>query len=159
MAINREVLVFWCFKSVRWTEFCLLELVHHRAFAAPYRPEHLYTPSDATKSYKISYKALRYPSDTLCTCPDQSKTLSDTNRHQRAPTDTSKRHSTPTWTVTHPQTAFWGVWGCVGTSIGVCWSLLLKWIVRRWLRACKLNCLYFCWVWVGPRVYMSVPAL
>ena len=42
-------------------------------------------------------------------------------------------HSTSTWTVTHPQTAFWGVWGCVGTSVGVCLSLLLSWIVCRCL--------------------------
>ena len=34
--IFRDVLVFWCFKSVRCMEFCLLESFQYRAFSAPY---------------------------------------------------------------------------------------------------------------------------
>ena len=35
-SLYREVLVFWCFKSVRCMEFCLLEPFQYRAFPAPY---------------------------------------------------------------------------------------------------------------------------
>ena len=35
-SLYREVLVFWCFKSVRCMEFCLLESFQYRAFPAPY---------------------------------------------------------------------------------------------------------------------------
>ena len=36
-SLYREVLVFWCFKSVRYVEFCLFKHFQYRAFAAPYK--------------------------------------------------------------------------------------------------------------------------
>ena len=36
-SLYREVLVFWCFKTVRCVEICLSELFQYRAFATPYR--------------------------------------------------------------------------------------------------------------------------
>ena len=38
-----------------------------------------------------------------------------------------------TWTATHPWTAFLGVWECLSVLFGVCWCLLLSWIVPRYL--------------------------
>ena len=36
-SLYREVLVFWCFKTVRCVEICLSELFQYRAFATQYR--------------------------------------------------------------------------------------------------------------------------
>ena len=36
-SLDRAVLVFWCFKSVRWMQFSLSEIFQYRAFAAPFK--------------------------------------------------------------------------------------------------------------------------
>ena len=36
-SIYREVMVFWCFNSVRCVEFCLFKHFQYRAFSAPYK--------------------------------------------------------------------------------------------------------------------------
>ena len=87
-SLYRAVSVFWCFKSVKYVEFCLLELFQYRAFASPYMTwtEHSYTPLDASKPHKHTYIHTLHCSALRCYAPvisGQFRTTTDTNRNQK----------------------------------------------------------------------------
>ena len=109
-----EVLVFWCFKSVRWAEFCLLELFLHRAFPTPYKAGTLiYTlgPIQTQKEYKqLHLYALRH-----------LRTIQDTKSDQQTPIDVP----------TQPETPQKVVWGCVTFQVDVEWRLMV-FVGGRW---------------------------
>ena len=119
-SLYREVLVFWCFKSVRLVEFCLLEHFHYRAMAAPYKAwtEHLYTPWVTSKPYKhffLGHKHMhRYlPTDTSSR---YLETIQDNNGHQQTPNDANRRSQAP-------KTA---VQGHVAAVVDIEWHLLVS---------------------------------
>ena len=122
-SLYREVLVFWCFKSVRCVEFCLLELFQYRAFPAPYKARTLRYTLRRNETIHTSIKSILIRFEKLLRHPLYI------SRQHKTPTDTSIRHSMSTRTATHPWTAFLGVWGSLLLSFGVCWSLLVSAVV------------------------------
>ena len=122
-SLYREVLVFWCFKSVRCVEFCLLELFQYRAFPAPYKARTLRYTLRRNETVHTSINRILIRFEKLLRHPLYI------SRQHKTPTDTSIRHSMSTRTATHPWTAFLGVWGSLLLSFGVCWSLLVSAVV------------------------------
>ena len=87
----REVLVFWCFKIVRYVKFCVLELFHRRAFAAPFTASTLlYT----LRRIQIPQTYIHFTQVLSDTSFRYLGTLQDNNRHQQTPTDTKQHQPT-----------------------------------------------------------------
>ena len=135
-----EVLVFWCFKTVRCVKICLLKLFQYRVFATqykawalPYTLIRIQTLNKSISSTQIPLeKLLRHPSD-ICR---QHKTVKDVIRHQQMPIDVNINCHT-------------------SLLFGVCWCLLLSWGVPRYLEEVSesiwVKCMYVCWVWMRLR--------
>ena len=116
-SLYREVLVFWCFKSVRCVEFCLLMYFQCRAFVAPDKAwalqntlTHIQTP----KTY------IHFTLMFTITSSRHQQQLIDTNRHQQTvpgnPKGCSRMRGASCW----HQMAFAGVpWGLMVPD-GVC---------------------------------------
>ena len=122
-SLYREVLVFWCFKSVRLVEFCLLERFHYRAMAAPYKAwtEHLYTPWVTSKPYKHFFSCINICIDICTQTPPPG-----ISRQFRPTTDTNRHQMTPTGGPRLPKRLFKDVWRLGLTSNGICWCLLVS---------------------------------
>ena len=86
-SLCRAVLVFWCFKSVKCEEFCLLKLFQYRAFASPYKAWTLRNTLRCTETLHTSINSSQTPFEKLPRHPPfisrQYDTLSDTIRHQK----------------------------------------------------------------------------
>ena len=116
----REVLVFWCFKTVRCVKICLLKLFQYRAFATqykawalPYTLIRIQTLNKSISSTQIPLeKLLRHPSD-ICR---QHKTVKDVIRHQQTKIDVN----------INCHTSLNSLFGCLATSVGVVWCLLVS---------------------------------
>ena len=153
----REVLVFWCFKTVRCVKICLLKLFQYRVFATqykawalPYTLIRIQTLNKSISSTQIPLeKLLRHPSD-ICR---QHKTVKDVIRHQQTKIDVN----------INCHTSLNSLFGCLATSVGVVWCLLLSWSVPRYLKEVSesiwVKCMYVCGVWMRLRVYKSVEAV
>ena len=88
----REVLVFWCFKIVRYVKFCVLELFHRRAFAAPFTASTLLYTLRRIQTPQTYIHFTQMLSDTSFR---YLGTLQDNNRHQQTPNHTNRRCQTP----------------------------------------------------------------
>ena len=125
-SLYREVLVFWCFKSVRCVEFCLLMYFQCRAFVAPDKAwalqntlTHIQTPKTYIHfTLMFTITSSRY----LGTIQDNNRhqqKLIDTNRHQQTvpgnPKGCSRMRGASCW----HQMAFAGVCWCLLVSDGV----------------------------------------
>ena len=116
----REVLVFWCFKTVRCVKICLLKLFQYRVFATqykawalPYTLIRIQTLNKSINSTQIPLeKLLRHPSD-ICR---QHKTVKDVIRHQQTKIDVN----------INCHTSLNSLFGCLATSVGVVWCLLVS---------------------------------
>ena len=106
----REVLVFWCFKIVRYVKFCALELFHSRAFAAPFTASTLLYTLRRIQTPQTYIHFTQMLSDTSFR---YLGTLQDTNRHQQTPTDTNRHQTTPNNTNRRCQTPKKAVQGCM----------------------------------------------
>ena len=96
-SLYREVWVFWCFKSVRCVEFCLLMYFQCRAFVAPYKAWALQNTLTYTHPNPINIHTLHpYVHTHLLKVSrgksGQQQTPTDTNRHQTTPTDGPRHH-------------------------------------------------------------------
>ena len=107
----REVLVFWCFKSVRCVEFCFSELFQYRAFSAPYKARTLRYTLRRNETVHTSINSTQIRFEKLLRHPLHI------SRQHKTLTDTSKRHSMSTRSLN-------GLFGCLGKSVGVVWCLL-----------------------------------
>ena len=137
-SLYREVLVFWCFKSVRCVEFCLLMYFQYRAFVAPDKAwalqntlTHIQTPKTYIHfTLMFTITSSRY----LGTIQDNNRhqqKLIDTNRHQQTvpgnPKGCSRMRGTSCW----HQMAFAGVCWCLLVSDGVCLCPMVSGDVKR----------------------------
>ena len=121
----REVLVFWCFKTVRCVKICLLKLFQYRVFATqykawalPYTLIRIQTLNKSISSTQIPLeKLLRHPSD-ICR---QHKTVKDVIRHQQTKIDVN----------INCHTSLNSLFGCLATSVGVVWCLLVSVVVLK----------------------------
>ena len=109
-------MVFLCFKIVRYVEFCVLELFHSRAFAAPFTASTLLYTLRRIQTPQTYIHFTQMLSDTSFR---YLGTLQDNNRHQTTPTDVAK----------HPKRLFKDVWQFMLTSIFVCWCLMTSFTV------------------------------
>ena len=105
-------------------KFCVLELFHSRAFAAPFTASTLlYTlrriQPHPTNIHTLYPNALRHLLQVSRDTSGQQQTPTDTNRHQTTPTDVAK----------HPKRLFKDVWQFMLTSIFVCWCLMTSFTV------------------------------
>ena len=115
-----EVLVFWCFKTVRCVKICLLKLFQYRVFATqykawalPYTLIRIQSLNKSKSSTQIPHeKLLRHPSD-ICR---QHKTVKDVIRHQQTKIDVN----------INCHTSLNSLFGCLATSVGVVWCLLVS---------------------------------
>ena len=114
-SLYREVLVFWCSKSVRCVEFCLLRNFQYGAFVET-RPEHSKTPLHSSKPYKHTYTSPIWSQSPPPLILRQFWTTTDTNRNQQTPNDTNR------WSKA-PQKA---VQGCVEVPVDIEWHLLVS---------------------------------
>ena len=108
-SLYREVLVFWCFKSVRCVEFCLLMSFQYRAFVVPYKAwslqntlKHIQTPKP--------YTSPKYSQSPPLGISGQKQ---DNNRHQQISSDTNRQSQVP------PK----AVQGCVAPPVDIKWHL------------------------------------
>ena len=100
-------------------------LLHHT------RPEHSYTPFDASKPNKHTYTSLKRSQTPLPDIYGQFRTTKVTERHQQM-----SQHIP-----THPKRLFEDVWWfmlrlnnvcwCLLVFVGVCWCLIVSYVVWR----------------------------
>ena len=109
----REVLVFWCFKIVRYVKFCVLELFHSRAFAAPFTASTLLYTLRRIQTPQTYIHFTQMLSDTSFR---YLGTLQDNNRHQQTPNNTNRRCQTPKKAVQ----------GCVAVYVDINFRLLVS---------------------------------
>ena len=151
--IFRE-LIFWYFDvskvSGAWN-FAFWSFSNTGYFLHHTWPEHSDTPLDAFKPHKHTY------SSSICSqtpppgISGHIRTTADTIRLQQTPNDTNRRPQTP-------KRPFKDVWRFVLTWNGVCWCLLVSYVVWRceegvWgvfqsvSECCLWTCVRFCCVW------------
>ena len=124
----REVLVFWCFKIVRYVKFCVLELFHSRAFAAPFTASTLLYTLRRIQTPQTYIHFTQMLSDTSFR---YLGTLQDNNRHQQTPTDT-KQHQPTLPNTQKGCSRMCGSLCCHQFSFaGVWWRPLLSYVVFR----------------------------
>ena len=120
-------------------------LLHHT------RPEHSYTPFDASKPNKHTYTSLKRSQTPLPDIYGQFRTTKVTDRHQQTSQHIPR----------HPMRLFEDVWRfmlrlndvcwCLLVFVGVCWCLILSYVVWRcaegvWIVSQKVSecCLWTC---------------
>ena len=117
--LDREVLLFWCFKSVRWMQFCLSEIFQYWAFAAPYKAWTLIYTIWQIKTKKHRYTSLKRSQTPLPDIYGQFRTTKVTDRHQQTPKHIPR----------HPKGCLrmcdGSCWGWMAFA-GVCWCLLVS---------------------------------
>ena len=107
-------------------KFCVLELFHSRAFAAPFTASTLLYTLRRIQTPQTYIHFTQMLSDTSFR---YLGTLQDNNRHQQTPTDTNRHQTTPTDVAKHPKRLFKDVWQFMLTSIFVCWCLMTSFTV------------------------------
>ena len=137
-SLYREVLVFWCFKSVRCVELCLLMYFQYWAFVASDKAwalqntlTHIQTPKPYIHfTLMFTFTSSRY----LRTIQDKNRhqqKLIDTNRHQQTvpgnPKCCSRMRGASCW----HQMAFAGVCWCLLVSDGVFQCPMVSGDLRR----------------------------
>ena len=137
-SLYREVLVFWCFKSVRCVELCLLMYFQYWAFVASDKAwalqntlTHIQTPKTYIHfTLMFTITSSRY----LRTIQDKNRhqqKLIDTNRHQQTvpgnPKCCSRMRGASCW----HQMAFAGVCWCLLVSDGVFQCPMVSGDLRR----------------------------
>ena len=104
-------------------KFCVLELFHSRAFAAPFTASTLlYT----LRRIQIPQTYIHFTQMLSDTSFRYLGTLQDNNRHQQTPNNTNRHQTTPTDVARHPKRVFKDVWLFMLTSNVVCWRLLVS---------------------------------
>ena len=99
-------------------EFCLLKLFQYTAFASPYKAWTRINTLRCTKTLHTSIPLWETPQRPS---PHLQSTW-ETNRHHQTQKDTKKRHLSG-------HTSSNSLFGCLGTSVGVAWCLLVSVVV------------------------------
>ena len=123
-SLYREVLVFWCFKTVRCVEICLSELFQYRAFATPYRAWPLLYNLIRIQTLNKSKNSTQIPFEEFFRHPFnicwQHKTVRDVIRHHQTSANAIWCQHKPPQILEQPFWVSGNVCWCSLVSVGVC---------------------------------------
>ena len=158
-----NILIFWCFTSVRWNKSFIAALFKHRVIAQPYKdwtlkiqPKTHLNPTDIHRHHTDN---LRHPLQAPCR---HLQTTQDANRHIITPSDSQTPPDTPKCCLRVFESACWPLLA----SVGVCWHFLPPILSSGvWLMSGEVSeviwvmSIHVCGVCIRQGVHMSVEPL